>query len=219
MSLGDRLVMTAYGRVSNSLQMQMEKNFRRYSQEVIRLALTRWASLGHRRYSDREADCSLQVVVMLEELVRTESRFGNMFVDHEHHQISPEMVAGDAPANKAARPDIKISARGGTAAVIEAKRLADEQSLCSAYVKEGMTRFVKGFYSVPDGMPMMLGYVFSSASIESIRARVNGVIADHPSMDSGDLVHPTTTPTVLAFDGVSTHAGSLEIAHLWVHVA
>lgn len=185
--------------------------------DLVGEALARWAANGWHTFDKAEVNCSGQLFRWLIDARRSDSRFYTLEVNIENIVLTPGMLNGTESVTGAARPDLRISVRGG-GVLLEAKRLTDTANLCRAYVYDGMARFVRSTYGANESWGMMVGYVQDQIAA-GLHTRVNGYVSGHTLMGSGhELVPETTNANSEWLRSSHDRASDLTIRldHVWV---
>lgn len=211
----------AFDRVSGRINGQIHNRAVRRLPELVRdlvdEALTRWAANDWHTFDKAEVNCSGQLFRWMLDARRSDSRFSILEVNIENILLTPEMFSGLESVIGAARPDFRISVRGG-GVLLEAKRLTNTANLCRAYVNEGMARFVGSTYGANESLGIMVGYV-QEQNTTGLQPRVNGYVNTHKLMGADHQLVPEVTNAYCEWLSSSHDRASdltIRLDHVWV---
>lgn len=213
----------AFDRVSGRIHEQIHNRATRRLPELVRdlidEALARWAANNWLTFDKAEVNCSSQLYRWMTEVCRSDSRFFMFQVSIEHVLLTPEMLNGLESVTGAARPDFRLSLRGG-GVLLEAKRLTDTAKFSRPYVAEGMARFVSSSYGADDSLGIMVGYVQDRAG-PSLHSRVNGYVKTHHLMGVGHELRLSVSDTDWEWFSSSHERKSglpIHLNHVWIRL-
>lgn len=212
----ERAIDRVSGRISEQIHSRAVRRLPEVVRDLVNEALARWAANGWHTFDKAEVNCSGQLFRWLIDARRSDRRFYVLDVNIENILLTPGMWNGTESVAGAARPDFRISVRGG-GVLLEAKRLTDTPSHCRAYVHEGMARFVSSTYGANESWGIMVGYVQEQTTV-GLHARVNGYVSKHNLMGAGhELVAETISANNEWLGSSHDRASGLTIRldHVW----
>lgn len=184
------------GEVLPEIRNCVESDFRRLACLLLEEGLKSWAAREWLRYSDEEADCTLQFHRSCQGLTRSIPEFGLFHAELESVAPDEAIVEAKESANKSPRPDMRIMIVGSEVGVsVECKRLRRTSTDFRNYANRGLKRFSSGRYGAGDSFGVMVGYL-QGCSIERALEGVNGVIMKSPEFERTEALNPNgSTPT------------------------
>jgi hypothetical protein len=178
------------GEMAESIVTEVSAQADKTVREWLVSAIEIWAAEDFERYSDGETSCTARIFHWCEELKRERGGYYLLYhVSCDGLALTPGMRLGKESPKSAGKPDLTISV-GNTKLHIEAKLLKPRppRGLPLDYVKNGMMRFISGYYPSVPGIPcIMVSYVLEEAVAVSYDA-VNEVIINYDTLGTEDSV-------------------------------
>jgi hypothetical protein len=168
------------GELAESIVAEVSAHAERTVKEWLVASIEAWAAEDFDRYDDQETSCTTRIYHWCEELKRDRGGYYSLYhVAYDGPVLTPDIRLGIRSPKYARKPDITISV-GTVNLHIEAKVLRPRppRGLPLAYVKNGMKRFISGYYPTSERPAMMIGYVMEGAVGTSLDAVNDIIIAD-----------------------------------------
>jgi hypothetical protein len=178
------------GEMAESIVAEASAQADKVVREWLVAAIEIWAAEGFERYNDGETSCTARIFHWCEELKHERGGYYLLYhVSCDDLTLTPGMRLGKEHPKSAGKPDLTISV-GITRLHIEAKLLKPRppRGLPLDYVKDGMMRFISGYYpSVPGFSCIMISYVLEEPVAVSYDA-VNTIMITYNTLGAEDSV-------------------------------